>query len=215
MNKLNYRNITISGLPGAGSSTLGKALAKVLKWKYFSGGDFMRAYAIEKGLFDGKDKTHHDATVYSKDFDYQVDFGMRKTLQKKSGRILDSWLSSFMAQQVDGVLKILVYCSRNVIRVDRIVNRDNLTIKQAKEHIFYREKKNVGKWQKIYRKQWKEWIIDKGVVKKDKKVWFWYSEMYDICIDTYKNSKRETLKLALRELGYKGKIDYKSMFNEV
>ena len=212
MNKLNYRNITISGLPGAGSSTLGKALAKVLKWKYFSGGDFMRAYAIEKGLFDGKNKTHHDATVYGDDFDRRVDFGMRKTLQKKSARILDSWLSSFMAQQVDGVLKILVYCSRNVIRVDRIVNRDNLTIKQAKEHIFKREKKNVEKWQRMYSKQWQEWVVDKNVVAKDKKIWFWYPKMYDICINTYKNSKKETLKLALKKLGFKGKINYNGMF---
>ena len=94
--QLKYKNVTISGLPGAGSSTLGKALARVLGWEYFSGGDFMRVYAVEQGLFDGKNKAHHDAMVYSDDFDRRVDFGMRETVQKKSGKILDSWLSGFM-----------------------------------------------------------------------------------------------------------------------
>jgi len=51
-----YQNITISGLPGNGSTTLLNTLREALKeegWKGFSGGEFMRNYALEKGLFDG------------------------------------------------------------------------------------------------------------------------------------------------------------------
>ena len=47
-----YKNITISGLPGAGSTTLLFRLKKELDfegWKGFSGGEFMRTYAEEKG----------------------------------------------------------------------------------------------------------------------------------------------------------------------
>lgn len=213
MNKLNYRNITISGLPGAGSSTLGKALARALRWEYFSGGDFMRAYAIEKDLFKDETRVHHCATLYPDSFDLKVDFGMRKRLEKKRSNILDSWLSGFMAQQVKGVLKILVYCPNDAIRVDRLTNRDNLTIQQAKKHIFEREKKNVGKWQKMYKKQWQEWVVKENIVTEDKKIWFWYPEMYDLCIDTYKNSKRETLRIALKELAYKRKVNFKKAFS--
>jgi len=211
-NNLNYQNITVSGLPAAGSSTLGKALAKVLGWQYFSGGDFMRAYAIEKGLFDGRNNVHHDATVYGDDFDRQVDFGMRETLEKKSAKILDSWLSGFMAQGVKRVLKILLFCSNDAIRVDRLVNRDDLTIKKAKKHIFNREKKNVTKWQRLYQDQWQEWLVKPGIIKKEKEIWFWYPKMYDLAIDTYSNNKEKTLQLALDKLGYKKKVDFNKAF---
>lgn len=207
-----YKNITISGLPGAGSSTLAKALARVLGWRYFSGGDFMRAYAIEKGLFDGNQSIHHDATIYSDDFDRQVDFYMRETLKKKSKRILDSWLSGFMAQGIKGVLKVLVYCSNDAIRVDRLVNRDNLTVEQAKIHIFEREKKNLNKWRRLYRQEWQKWVVDKNIIERGKEIWFWYPRMYDLTIDTFKHSKEETLRIVLSKLGVKKKVDLKKIF---
>ena len=209
---LKYRNVTVSGLPTAGASTLGMALAKVLGWEYFSGGDFMRQYAINKGLFDSSTTAHHDATIYSDKFDRQVDFGMRKTLKSKRGKILDSWISSFMAQGIDGTLKILVLCSNDALRVDRIVNRDNLTVEEAKRHIFEREKKNVEKWSRMYAKQWKEWVVDTGLVDESKPTWFWYPELFDLTIDTYHNSKQETLKKALEKLGFKKTIDYQGIF---
>lgn len=203
--KTQYQNITISGLPGAGSSTLGKSLAKILKWDYFSGGDFMRAYAIKKGLFNGQQKVHHDATVYSDEFDKKIDFGMRETLKTKKGKILDSWLSGFMAQDVSGVLKILVYCPEDAIRIDRLVNRDGLTVTQAKKHLFSRQEKNITKWRRIYQKEWQEWIVNKGIISSKKEIWFWYPKMYNLIINTFKNSREETLKIALQKLG----LDYK------
>jgi cytidylate kinase len=209
---LKYKNITISGLPAAGSSTLGKALAEVLRWKYFSGGDFMRAYAIKKGLFDKKNSFHHDATVYSDEFDKKVDYGMRETLRISRKQILDSWLSGFVAQGIPGVLKILTFCSRDAVRVDRLVNRDDLTVDKAKKHIFVREDKNVKKWQRLYKNEWHKWVVDKGVFNKNKKIWFWYPRLYDLAIDTYKHSKEETLKIVLNKLGHKAKIDYGQVF---
>ncbi len=195
MKKLKYKNITISGLPGAGSSALGKKMAKKLGWEYFSGGDFMREHAIKEGLFDKDNSLHHEATVYGDDFDREVDHGMRKTLQTKRGKVLDSWLSGFVAQGVKGVLKILVYCDSDAVRVDRIVNRDGVDIKTAKEHIFDRELKNIAKWKKMYKKEWKEWV---GGGKID----FYNRRLYDLCIDTYSLSREETLKKALKFLGY-------------
>jgi cytidylate kinase len=213
--KLLYKNITISGLPGAGSSTLGKALAKVLKWKYFSGGDFLRAIAIKQGVFDKNQKLHHDQSILDKKFDLQVDYGMRETLQNKTNNILDSWLSGFMAQGVKGTLKILVHCKDPAILIDRIANRDNLTIKQAKKHIFERQEKNVAKWKKMYHKQWNNWVVKIKKIKKDKPIWFWYPELYDLSIDTYQYSKEETLDIALKKLNYPThNLDYKNLFSQ-
>lgn len=195
-----YRNITISGLPGVGSSTLGKMLTNKLGLKYFSGGDFMRSYAIKRGLFDGKKKTHHFATAYEDDFDREVDYGMRERMQKHTGRLYDSWLSGFLAQGVPKTLKILMKCSEDAVRVDRLANRDNITITEAKEHIFKREEENLRKWQNMYKKEWKEWVVNPGTISGKEEIYFWRPELYDLVIDTFQLSKEEVLKKAIEEI---------------
>ena len=195
-----YRNITISGLPGAGSTTLGKLIAEYLGWARYSGGDYMREYAIEKGYFDPKKTVHHDATVYPDDFDRQVDYGMREKLVHDEHHVYESWLSGFLAQGTPGVLKILVYCSDDAVRVDRIANRDNISIDAAKTHIFSREEKNLEKWAKMYHKEWQEWVVEKGVVSSSEPIYFWRSELYDLAIDTFGHGKEETLEIALARI---------------
>lgn len=189
-----FRNVTIAGLPGAGSSTLGINLAKALGWEYFSGGDFMRAYAIKQGLFDKNNQMHHPATVYSDDYDRQVDYSIRDRLIKDSGLVIDSWLSGFLAQGVGGVLKVLMSCSNDAVRVDRIVNRDNVSVDKAKDHIFEREEKNLGKWTRMYQKEWRQWV---GTGKID----FYSPGLYDLLIDTYSYDREGTLNLVLEKLG--------------
>ncbi|EKD79946.1 MAG: hypothetical protein ACD_40C00246G0001 [uncultured bacterium] len=198
--KTKYKNFSISGLPGAGSTVLGKHLAKHLGFQYYSGGDFMRQYAIEKGYFDPKKSTHHDATVYPDDFDRQVDYGVRERMTKGRGCVYESWLSGFLAQQVLGTFKILVYCSDDAVRVDRIANRDDITIAEAKTHIFTREQKNLKKWIKMYSKEWGEWVVKPGTLPKTEPTYFWRSELYDLAIDTFKQGKEETLELVLKSI---------------
>lgn len=195
-----YRNVTVSGLPGAGSSTLGVQVAKATGWKYFSGGDFLRAYAIEQGWFDDENKLHHDQSIMPDDADRLVDFGMREKVEKGKGNVLDSWLSGFMVQGVEGVLKVLVKCSDDAIRIDRIVNRDEVDVSEAKRHIFDREEKNRVKWERMYAKEWKEWVVDKGILSGDKEIDFWHPSLYDLLIDTYSKSKEESLDLVLERL---------------
>lgn len=194
-------NITISGLPGAGSSTLGKALAKKLGFEYFSGGNFMRQYAIKKGVFDKNCPVHHKATVYEDEYDRKIDYEMRDWLENKKGRVFDSWLSGFMAQGIKGVLKILVFCDKDDIRVDRVVNRDRISIKEAKKHIFEREKANLKKWTRMYEKEWNKWVGDKLEEPiKDGVFDFYNPKVYDLAIDTYSNHRQKALKIVLKEL---------------
>ncbi len=198
-----YKNITISGLPGAGSTTLGKHLAKHLGFKYHSGGDFMRQYAIDKGYFDPKQSVHHAATAYPDDFDRKVDYEMRDNLFNKQGYVYESWLSGFLAQGAPDVLKILVYCSDDGVRVDRIANRDDITILEAKEHIFAREQKNLEKWIKMYTPEWNEWVVGRKVLPATEPIYFWRGELYDLAIDTYRLGKEETLEKALEMIAQK------------
>lgn len=196
LHNFTYKNISISGLPGCGSTTLLDGLKEELQydgWKGFSGGEFMREYATEKGLFDAKSKQHHDANVYDDDFDRQVDLGMREKLSSEEHWILESWLSGFMAQNVPGTLKILMTCSDDAVRIDRIVNRDGVSVEEAKANIERRYRTNVEKWRRLYSEQWQEWVVAAGKAKQEDPIDFWLPDLYDIVIDTYTQSKEDTL----------------------
>ncbi|MBD3279509.1 MAG: AAA family ATPase [Candidatus Pacebacteria bacterium] len=205
--KFKYKNITISGLPGCGSTTLLNMLKEELKlagWRGFSGGEFMRAYAVEKGLFDDKDKIHHAATAYSNDFDRQVDMGMRQKLQSQSKWIIESWLSGFMAQGLTGVLKVLMTCSADAVRIDRIVNRDEITVAEAKKHIQDRYQTNLTKWQQMYHQEWQQWVVQAGKAKAEDPIDFWRPDLYDVVIDTFSHNQQQTVEIVLEQIyGYK------------
>jgi CMP/dCMP kinase len=195
-----YKNITISGLPGAGSTTLGKHLAQHLGFKYHSGGDFMRQYAIKHGYIDPKKNVHHLATAYPDDFDRKVDYEMRDNILHTEGCVYESWLSGFLAQGAQDTLKILVFCSDDSVRVDRIANRDDITIAEAKEHIFTREQKNLDKWTRMYSQEWQDWVVAAKTLPASEPIYFWRSELYDLAIDTYRLGKEETLDKALQAI---------------
>ncbi|HOA11897.1 MAG TPA: cytidylate kinase family protein [Candidatus Woesebacteria bacterium] len=203
-----YKNITISGLPGCGSTTLLSMLREKLKYAGFtgfSGGEFMRAYAAEKGLFNANSKAHHSALVYSDDFDRQVDMGIREKLSNEEGWIIESWLSGFMAQNIPSTLKILMVCSDDAVRIDRIVNRDEISVEEAKNNALTRYQDNLSKWQRMYKKEWDEWLVKTGKVPADAELDFWRPDIYDLVIDTYSHNQQETLKLALDAIKKKKK----------
>lgn len=201
-NKYAYQNITISGLPGGGSTTLLRLLKEELKldgWRGFSGGEFMRAYAAEKG-FDTSKGIHHSSADYEDDFDRQVDYGMREKLETQKKWILESWLSGFLAQGVKDVLKILVYCSDDAVRIDRIVNRDAITVEEAKKHLGERYQQNLTKWSRMYKQEWRDWVVAAGTRSTSDPIDFWHPSLYDVTIDTFSNNQEETLKIVLDAL---------------
>lgn len=160
----------------------------------------MRQYAIEKGYFDPKQTVHHSATVYPDDFDRQVDYGVRDRMTSGEGCVYESWLSGFLAQQVEGTFKILIYCSDDAVRVDRIANRDDVTIEEAKVHIFTREDNNLAKWIKMYSEEWKEWVVKPGTIDAKEPIYFWRNELYDLAIDTFRLGKEETLEKVIQAI---------------
>ncbi|MBI5465205.1 cytidylate kinase family protein [Candidatus Gottesmanbacteria bacterium] len=187
--KLKYQSIAISGKPGVGRTTLLNNLKKVLAplgWKFFSGGEWSRQYAIEYGLHDPNDQKHHLATVYDEKIDYQIDIAPREKLETEEKYVVESWIAGFNMRGLPQVLKILLICD-DALRVDRIVNRDMVTVEEAKEYIKNREKANLKKWAKLYQ-----------VSKTD----FWDPKYYDLVINTYSHAPTETLDIVLQALGY-------------
>ena len=200
--KFDYKNITISGLPGSGTTTLLRLVEDKMGWKGYSGGEFMREYALEKGIFKSEEGLHHSAADYEDDFDRKIDFGIREKLEKKTKGIYEAWLTGFLAQGVDGVLKVLLICSDDGVRVDRVVNRDKVTVLEAKEHIMTREEQNRRKWTRVYKEEWDKWIVKTGMIGEDEPIDFWDPRLYDLIIDTYSNSREETLRKVLEKVGY-------------
>lgn len=105
-----------------------------------------------------------------------------------------------MAQQVPGVLKVLLTCSDNSVRIDRIVNRDEISVAEAKQHVTDRKDKNVTKWRRLYADQWQEWVVKPGVRPAAAEIDFWHPDLYDLVIDTYSHNKDQTLQLVLDAL---------------
>jgi predicted cytidylate kinase len=174
-----WKNITISGRVANGATTLSKALAEKLGWKLINGGEIYRQYALRNGI--PLEQTGKSADEYH----LQLDNFIKNKLKNETGLIIESWLSGFDAAGITGVFKIFVMCSDDSVRVDRLVNRDKMTIEEAKQHLKTREEENLKKWEKLY-----------GT--RD----FWNPKLYDLVIDTYHNGPTETLNLALQALGY-------------
>ena len=196
-----YRNITISGLPGSGSTTLLKLLKSELSdWQGFSGGDFMRAYALEHGSFAQQKGIHHDSSHYSDEYDRKIDMDMRSKLSSENHWIIESWLSGFLGQGLDGVLKVLVYCSHDDVRVDRLVNRDKVTVEEAITNIRTRTENNVSKWSRMYKNEWESWVVANGKANANEPIDFWKPDLYDVCIDTYSTNREQTLVKVLEML---------------
>lgn len=175
---LKYRNITISGRAASGATTLSKSLAEKLGWKLINGGELYREYAQKNGI--PLEKTTLSADKYH----LQLDNFIKDKLQNENQLVIESWLAGFDAREISGVFKVLVTCSDDAVRVDRLVNRDKITIEEAKRHLKTREEENLKKWEKLYQTH-------------D----FWSPNLYDLVIDTYANGPTETLNIVLKAIG--------------
>lgn len=185
----NIRNITVSGRIGSGTTTLAVGLAKVLGWELLEGGV----------LFE---KIHNDLKVNELEvngrpdkFDLEYEEKIKKMLKEEKHHIIQSHLAGFDAQRIASVFKILVVCEdeqgndKTEIRIDRLVNRRGISIRQAKEEVHIREKRNLQKWRRLYAGNDNNWV-------------YWDKKYYDLVINTYPHNQEETLKIALHEIGY-------------
>lgn len=184
---LKYSSIAISGPPGAGRSTLLRNLKPIVEswgWQTFSGGEWARQFAVKNGNHKSDDPKHHLATDYGDDIDNQIDAAMRKKLTDPSAHFaVESWIAGWNMRGLPHVLRILLTCDDS-LRIDRLVNRDNLSVDQAKEHIHTRQETNFTKWKRMY-----------GVTD------FWDPKYYDLVIDTYSYGPKQTLDMVMEKLG--------------
>ncbi len=168
-----YRNITVSGKIAVGTTTLAKSLQESLGWKYINTGAIQRDYDKKNNMNANQ---QHGASVRSDQHEREMEAMTKKMLETESNLIYEAWLAGFVAQDIPGILKVLLICSEDAVRIDRIINRDGLTFEEAKYFIKQREEENEKKWKKLY-----------GNYN------FWDPKYYDLVVDTYSSGPMETL----------------------
>lgn len=198
-----YRNITISGIAGTGSTTLLKMLKDVLHedgWTGYSGGEYMRKFLPELTQQDANHKAHHSAEDYGEQVDRQTDESIREQLIKEDGKIIESWLSGFMAQGVPGVLKILLICTNELDRANRLAARDEMTPADAMLQAYMRLEKNTRRWSRMYATEWSDWVVETGLLSDEKPAFFWHPNLYDLVIDTAVHDPQSCVEVVLATL---------------
>ncbi|MFP4323258.1 MAG: AAA family ATPase [Anaerolineales bacterium] len=195
-----YQNITISGIAGTGSTTLLNLLREALAkedWTGYSGGEYMRRFLPD--LVE-QEKAHHSAADYDESVDRQTDYSIREQLMTQQGLIVESWLSGFVAQGVPGVLKILLICTNELDRAQRLAERDHMTPAEAMLHAYERLEKNTNRWSQMYAQEWQDWVIQPGTLTEQTPVFFWHPNLYDLVLDTAVYGPEACLQLTLGQL---------------
>lgn len=185
------RIITISGRIASGSTTLGKHLAHVLGWHHVEGGEiFWEAVRGKLGLSPKETDLRSDAT--DKDFDESL----KNILRNGKHIVLETKLAGFNAQEIEGIFKVLVVCEdesgedHTDIRIDRLMNRERVSVEEAKAEVVEREKNDIEKWRRIYANDDLNWT-------------YWDKKYYDLVINSYNHNQDEALKITLDAIGYK------------
>jgi len=145
--------ICICGMAGSGKSTVAKKLAEKYGLKYYSGGDALKALAIEKGykpaekgwwespeglsFLENRDK--------NPEFDKAVD---KKLLEvaKQGNVILDSWTMPWLLKEG---FKIWLEASPKK-RAERVAKRDGISVEKALKALRNKESKTKAIYKRLY-----------------------------------------------------------------
>lgn len=185
----NIRIITVSGRIASGATTLAKGLAKILNWKHIEGGEVFWEEVRQRMHLSTK-----DTNMRPDEEDQLFDAELKRILGEDTHIVLETKLAGFNAQGIAGVFKILVVCDNSSgedqpqIRIDRLVNREGISVDEAKEEVLVREANDLAKWRKLYAGGDPTWV-------------YWDKTYYDLVINTYDHNQEETLHIALEAVG--------------
>jgi predicted cytidylate kinase len=155
--------VTVSGLPGSGTSTTCKLLSERLGWAYVDAGQIFRHLAREAGLSLAEfgRRAEADGTI-----DRQLDARMVEVGRGQAPVILEGRLTGWMARRHGlEALKVWLEASPQV-RARRVAGRDGQTLEQARKAMEERQVSETRRYQEHHG-------IDLGDL-----------SLYDLVIDT-------------------------------
>ncbi len=165
--------IVLSGVPGAGTSSAARGVAKALSLKYFSPGrlfkdvglgnlseqhyysdfiDICKKLGVEIPEMSEKDDSHADMIVWQSELGDNPNFHkaideLQVRLAKKGDIVIDGKLSVRMIPEAD--LSVWLEASLDE-RAKRTSQRDDVGLQEAKSIVKKREETERGEWTRIY-----------------------------------------------------------------
>ncbi|MFH0832463.1 MAG: cytidylate kinase family protein [Candidatus Aenigmatarchaeota archaeon] len=143
--------VVVSGMPGCGSTTTARLLAKKLKLKFFSVGAYTKKIMRE------------DMKIDKKETERSVDFWKTKRGKSKEHHVTVERMQEDLAKRGDIVIegKISIRFIKNAdfriwlkaplnVRAKRYVKRDNLMLKDAMRFLKEKQRDERENWKKIY-----------------------------------------------------------------
>lgn len=182
------RNVTVSGRIGSGATTLATNLALTIGWDFLDGGKILRKVQEDIGASVEETSKRPDH------FDLEYEQMVKKILRNENHHVIQSHLAGYDAQDIDGVFKIFVLCEddngedKADVRIDRLVNRDGISVEDAKHELKERDRQNLEKWRRLYADNDPSWV-------------YWDTKYYDLIINTFKLNKEDALATTLKALG--------------
>jgi cytidylate kinase len=164
--------ITVSGLPGSGTTTISKLLAEYYELELISSGEIFRRMAKERGV-----TLAEFGTLAEKDpsIDLAIDKNQRAIIRCQDNLVLESRLAGHMASGVPNVLKIWIKAPLPV-RAKRIQKREKAaSFDEEFKKTVLREKSEALRYINYYN-------IDIGDL-----------SIYDIVIDSERWNQYQTL----------------------
>ena len=140
--------ITLGGKPGTGKSVVAKLLAKKLKFKHYSNGDFMRQLAEEKGisLLELSKIAETDKAI-----DKELDKRQIELSKREDNFVIDSRLGFHFIPKAKKVFldaKLEIRAKR--IFLDKRRKEDNANLKKTIENIKIRESSETKRYKSYY-----------------------------------------------------------------
>jgi cytidylate kinase len=163
--------ITISGLPGSGTTTVAKLLSTELSMELISAGEMFRQIANEKEL---QLEQFAKLAENSDDFDRQIDKKQGEEAMKRGNVIVEGRLSGFFVSDAD--LKIWLKAPVEV-RARRIAAREGIAYEEALSSMKNREQSENTRYEKYY-----------GINLDDLSI-------YDLVIDSSRWSERDVVEM--------------------
>jgi len=136
--------ISLFGLAGTGTTTVGKIVGERFKFEFIYSGDIFRKMATEKkmDLYKFSKLCEKDSTI-----DKELDKKIEEIGKKQDDFLIDSRLSWYF---IPDSIKIKLVCD-DIIRLGRISKRDNITFEQAKKKTSIREESEKIRYYSYYK----------------------------------------------------------------
>jgi cytidylate kinase len=145
--------VCVCGMAGSGKSTLARKLARKYGLRYLSGGDALKAVAIDEGYKDAKYGWWESAEGMrflerrrqDSEFDCAIDMKLLE-FAKEGNVVLDSWTMPWL---LDGGFRIWLEASAER-RAERIAGRDGMKFVEALKALRVKERETRSIYRKLY-----------------------------------------------------------------